>query len=141
MTARVAVVTGGTRGIGKAISIALSKAGYRVAANYGGDDGAAKAFSTETGIPTYKFDVGNFEACKEGVAKIVKVYGIAPGYGDTDMVRAGPPAVLEKIIARIPVGRLGRAEDIARSVMFLIADDADFITGSTISVNGGQHMY
>ena len=66
---------------------------------------------------------------------------IAPGYVDTDMVRAVPPQVLEKIISKIPVGRLGRAEDIARSVAFLVADDAGFITGATLSVNGGQHMY
>jgi acetoacetyl-CoA reductase len=241
MTARVAVVTGGTRGIGKAISIALKKAGYKVAATYAGDDGAAKTFNAETGIATYKFDVASFEACTTGVAQIVKDLGpvdvlinnagitrdgtlhkmdpkqwqtvidtnlgscfnmcrlvidsmrdrafgrivnvgsingqagqygqvnyaaaksgihgftkalaqegaakgitvnaIAPGYVDTDMVRAVPPPVLEKIIARIPVGRLGRAEDIARAVLFLVADDADFITGSTMSVNGGQHMY
>lgn len=241
MTARVALVTGGTRGIGKAISVGLKKAGYRVAANYGGDDAAAKAFNVETGIPVYKFDVSNFDACQTGVEQVVKDLGpvdvlvnnagitrdgtlhkmdskqwqsvidtnlgscfnmsrvvidsmrersfgrivnvgsingqagqygqvnyaaaksgihgftkalaqegaakgitvnaIAPGYVDTDMVRAVPPPVLEKIIARIPVGRLGRAEDIARAVLFLVADDADFITGSTMSVNGGQHMY
>jgi len=241
MAARVAIVTGGTRGIGKAISIALKNAGRKVAANYSGNDDAAKAFTAETGIPHYKFDVSNFKACQEAVAKIVadlgpieilvnnagitrdgtihkmdldqwqavidtnlgscfnmcravidgmrhKSFGrivnigsingqmgqygqvnyaaaksgihgftkalaqegaakgvtvnaIAPGYVDTDMVRAVPPAVLEKIIARIPVGRLGHAEDVARGVLFLTADDADFITGSTLSINGGQHMY
>ncbi|MBY0429810.1 MAG: SDR family oxidoreductase, partial [Rhodospirillales bacterium] len=78
---------------------------------------------------------------QEGAAKGITVNAIAPGYVDTDMVRAVPQAVLEKIIARIPVGRLGRAEDIARCVTFLVADDADFITGSTLSINGGQHMY
>ena len=241
MVSRVAVVTGGTRGIGKAISIALKNAGHKVAANYSGNDEAAKAFSAETGIPTYKFDVSSFDACKAGLEKVAKDLGpvdilvnnagiardgtlhkmsaeqwaavidtnlggcfntcravidgmrerafgrivnvgsingqagqygqvnyaaaksgihgftkalaqegankgvtvnaIAPGYVDTDMVRAVPPPVLEKIIAKIPVGRLGRAEDIARGVMFLVADDADFITGATLSINGGQHMY
>ena len=241
MTARVALVTGGTRGIGKAISIALKNAGRKVAANYSGNDDAAKAFTAETGIPHYKFDVSKFDECKAAVAKIVSDVGpieilvnnagitrdgtlhkmdleqwqavidtnlgscfnmcravidgmraksfgrivnigsingqmgqygqvnyaaaksgmhgftkalaqegaakgitvnaVAPGYVDTDMVRAVPPPVLEKIIARIPVGRLGHAEDIARGVVFLTADDADFITGSTLSINGGQHMY
>jgi acetoacetyl-CoA reductase len=238
---RVAVVTGGTRGIGRAIAIALHKAGYKVAANYGSDDAAAARFQTETGIPVFKFNVGDFDQCARGVAgveaelgpvevlvnnagitrdttihrmsfeqwnaviqtnlascfnmsraviegmrerkfgRIVNVgsingqagqYGqvnyaaaksgihgftkalaqegaargitvnaVAPGYVDTDMVRAVPADVLEKIVARIPVGRLGKAEDIARTVLFLVADDADFITGSTLSVNGGQHMY
>ncbi len=238
---RVAIVTGGTRGIGKAISIALKNAGYKVAANYSGNDSAAQAFTAETGIPTYKFDVSSFDACRDGVARVVKDLGpvevlvnnagitrdstlhkmepdhwqkvidtnigscfnmsrvvidsmraanfgrivnvgslngqagqygqvnyaaaksgihgftkalaqegaakgitvnaIAPGYVDTDMVRSVPAPVLEKIIARIPVGRLGHAEDIARGVLFLVADDADFITGSTLSINGGQHMY
>ncbi len=241
MSARVAVVTGGTRGIGKAISIALKQAGYKVAANYSGNDEAAKAFTAETGIKTYKFDVADFSAVQKAVAQIaaelgpvdvlvnnagitrdttmhkmtpdlweavidtnlggcfnmcravidgmrarsfgrivnvgsingqagqygqvnyaaaksgihgftkalaqegagkgITVNAIAPGYVDTDMVRAVPPPVLEKIIAKIPMGRLGRAEDIARGVMFLVADDADFITGSTLSINGGQHMY
>ena len=238
---RVAVVTGGTRGIGRAIAVALKEAGYKVAANYGRDDATAKAFQRETGIPVYKFDVGNHEACAEGVKAIeaelgpievlvnnagitrdgtmhrmsfehwqeviktnlsscfnmsravidgmrdrrfgrivnigsingqagqygqvnyaaaksgihgftkalaqegasrgITVNAVAPGYVDTEMVRAVPADVLEKIIARIPVGRLGKAEDIARTVLFLVADEADFITGSTLSVNGGQHMY
>jgi acetoacetyl-CoA reductase len=239
--ARTAVVTGGTRGIGKAIAIALKNAGYKVAANYGSDDAAAEQFQNETGIPVFKFNVADFQACKDGIAAIeaelgpvevlvnnagitrdttmhrmsfeqwdaviqtnlascfnmsravidgmrdrhfgrivnvgsingqagqygqvnyaaaksgihgftkalaqegaargITVNAVAPGYVDTDMVRAVPPDVLEKIIARIPVGRLGKAEDIARTVLFLVADDADFITGSTLSVNGGQHMY
>ena len=241
MTARVAIVTGGTRGIGRAISVALKNAGHKVVANYFGNDEAARSFTAETGVATAKFDVGDFEACQKAVAQIVNEFGpieilvnnagitrdgtihkmdheqwqavidtnlgscfnmcravidgmrsksfgrivnvgsvngqmgqygqvnyaaaksgihgftkalaqegagkgitvnaIAPGYVDTDMVRAVPAPVLEKIIARIPVGRLGHAEDIARGVMFLVADDADFITGSTLSINGGQHMY
>ncbi len=239
--ARVGVVTGGTRGIGRAISVALKNAGYLVAANYGGNDQAAQLFNAETGIPVFKFDVSDFNACAEGVRAIeaalgsveilvnnagitrdatmhrmsfeqwnaviqtnltscfnmsraviegmrsrgfgrivnigsingqagqygqvnyaaaksgihgftkalaqegaargITVNAVAPGYVDTEMVRAVPPDVLEKIIARIPVGRLGKAEDIARTVLFLVADEAGFITGSTLSVNGGQHMY
>ena len=239
--ARVAVVTGGTRGIGRAISVALKNAGYKVAANYAGNDKAAEEFRAETGIAVYKFDVSKFDQCKAAIDKIaaelgpvdvlvnnagitrdgtlhrmdpaawaavietnltscfnmsrcviesmrtrkfgrivnigsingqagqygqvnyaaaksgihgftkalaqegasqgITVNAIAPGYVDTDMVRAVPPNVLEKIVARIPVGRLGKAEDIARGVLFLVADDADFITGSTMSINGGQHMY
>jgi acetoacetyl-CoA reductase len=239
--ARVALVTGGTRGIGRAISVALKDAGYTVAANYGGNDEAARKFQDETGIPAYKFDVGDFAEVEAGVRKIesdlgpvevlvnnagitrdgtlhrmsyddwdavirtnltscfnlcravidgmrsrkfgrivnigsingqagqygqvnyaaaksgihgftkalaqegashgITVNAIAPGYVDTDMVRAVPPNVLEKIVARIPVGRLGHAEDIARGVLHLVADDASFITGSTMSINGGQHMY
>jgi len=238
---RVAVVTGGTRGIGEAISLALKGAGYKVAAVYGGDEAKAKAFTQETGIPAYKIDVSNFKAVKDGIAKIaaelgpvdivvnnagitrdgtmhkmtpeqweavihtnlsscfnmcrcvidtmrergfgrivnigsingqagqygqvnyaaaksgihgftkalaqegaaknITVNAIAPGYIDTDMVRAVPPQVLEKIVAKIPVGRLGQASEIARGVLFLVADDAGFITGSTLSINGGQHMY
>ena len=239
--ARVAVVTGGTRGIGEAISVALKNAGYTVAANYAGNDEKAKEFSARTGIAAYKFDVSDFEAVKEGSAKLtaelgpvdvlvnnagitrdgvlqrmtpqqwneviatnltscfnlcrnvidgmrergfgrivnigsvngqagqygqvnyaaaksgihgftkalaqegaakgITVNAIAPGYIDTDMVRAVPPNVLEKIVARIPVGRLGKAEEIARGVLFLVSDDGGFITGSTLSINGGQHMY
>jgi acetoacetyl-CoA reductase len=241
MAGRVAVVTGGTRGIGAAISVALKNAGYRVAANYGGNDDVANKFKAETGIPVYKFDVSDFKQCEAGVKKIaaeigpvdvlvnnagitrdstihrmtfeqwnavvqtnlgscfnmcrsviegmrernfgrivnigsingqagqygqvnyaaaksgihgftkalaqegaaknVTVNAIAPGYIDTEMVRAVPEEVLKKIVARIPVGRLGKAEEIARGVLFLVADDAGFVTGSTMSINGGQHMY
>jgi acetoacetyl-CoA reductase len=241
MSGRVAIVTGGTRGIGAAISVSLRDAGYKVAAGYGGDTAKAKAFTEETGIPSWKWDVGDFGACKaavhdieqtlgpvdvlvnnagitrdatmhkmqheqwievirtnlsscfnmssavfdgmrargfgrivnigsvngqmgqygqvnyaaaksgihgftkalaqEGAPRGITVNAIAPGYIDTDMVRAVPPVVLEKIIARIPVGRLGHAEEIARGVAFLVADNAGFITGSTLSINGGQHMY
>ena len=236
-----AIVTGGTRGIGAAISVALSEDGHKVAATYAGNDEAAEAFKTETGISVYRFDVADFDQCAESVAKIetdlgpinilvnnagitrdgtlhrmnfeqwnavlqtnlsscynmcrnvidgmrergfgrivnigsvngqagqygqvnyaaaksgihgftkalalegaakgITVNAIAPGYVDTDMVRAVPEKVLEKIIATIPVGRLGYASDIARAVQFLVADDATFITGSTLSINGGQHMY
>jgi acetoacetyl-CoA reductase len=239
--ARVAVVTGGTRGIGEAISVALKDAGYKVAANYAGNDERAKAFSDRTGIASFRWDVSNFEECVAGVAKVAAALGpidvvvnnagitrdatmkkmnrqawdevldtnlggcfnmckavwdgmlnrsfgrvvnigsingqagqygqvnyaaaksgihgftkalaqegaakgitvnaIAPGYIDTDMVAAVPADVLEKIVARIPVKRLGQAHEIARGVLFLAADDAGFITGSTISINGGQHMY
>jgi acetoacetyl-CoA reductase len=238
---RVALVTGGTRGIGRTVCTTLKEAGYRVIANYYGNLDAARQFTDETGIPAARWDVSNYGECEaalhkliaehgpvevlvnnagitrdatmhrmtyqmweeviqtnltscfnmarlcidsmrehgfgrivnigsingqagqygqvnyaaaksgihgftkalaqEGAAKNITVNAIAPGYVDTDMVRAVPPAVLEKIIARIPVGRLGRAEDIARAVLFLVSDDADFITGSTLSVNGGQHMY
>ena len=236
-----AIVTGGTRGIGAAISVALSEDGHKVAATYAGNDEAAEAFKTQTGISVYRFDVADFDQCAESVSRIetdlgavgilvnnagitrdgtlhrmdfeqwnavlqtnlsscynmcrnvidgmrdrgfgrivnigsvngqagqygqvnyaaaksgihgftkalalegaakgVTVNAIAPGYVDTDMVRAVPEKVLEKIIATIPVGRLGYASDIARAVQFLVADDATFITGSTLSINGGQHMY
>ncbi len=239
--ARVALVTGGTRGIGEAIALALKAAGYKVAANYGGNDENARAFSAKHGIAAYKFDVGDFKQCEAGVARIVADLGpieilvnnagitrdgvlqrmspeawaaviqtnltscfnlcrlvidsmrekgfgrivnigsingqagqygqvnyaaaksgihgftkalaqegagkgitvnaIAPGYIDTEMVRAVPPHVLEKIVAKVPVGRLGKAEEIARGVLFLVADEGGFITGSTLSINGGQHMY
>ena len=238
---RVAIVTGGSRGIGAAISVRLKEKGYAVAAIYGGNDEAATAFNSETGIPVYKVDVSNFDACQLGVAKIasdlgpvevlvnnagitrdgtlhrmdqeswqavidtnlgscfnmcksviegmrerkfgrivnvgsingqagqygqvnyaaaksgihgftkalaqegaaqgVTVSAVAPGYVNTDMVRSVPPHILEKIVERIPVGRLGTADDIARGVLFLVADDASFVTGTTLSINGGQHMY
>jgi acetoacetyl-CoA reductase len=239
--ARVALVTGGTRGIGEAISIALKDAGCKVAANYAGTDERAQEFSKRTGIPSFKWDVSDFAACQAGVAKVeaevgsvdilvnnagitrdgtihkmdhemwqavidtnlgscfnmcratidgmrarkfgrvvnigsingqagqygqvnyaaaksgihgftkamaqegarsgITVNAIAPGYIDTDMVAAVPADVLEKIKARIPVGRLGHASEIARGVVFLTADEGGFITGSTLSINGGQHMY
>ncbi len=239
--ARVALVTGGTRGIGAAISIALKNAGRHVVASYAGNDAAAESFTKANGIPNIRFDAGDFAACETAVKRIhdehgpieilvnnagitrdttmakmtrdmwdavmdtnlgscfnlckltfdamraakfgrvvnigsingqagqygqvnyaaaksgihgftkalaqegarfgITVNAIAPGYVDTEMVRAVPPDVLTKIIARIPMGRLGHAEDIARGVAFLTADDGDFITGSTLSINGGQHMY
>jgi len=238
---RVALVTGGTRGIGGAISRSLRDAGRDVVAAYAGNIHAAKEFEENTGIKTVQVDVSDFDQvheafarikadmgpieilvnnagitrdstmhrmtfeqwkevidtnlsgvfncsraviedmrdlnfgrivnigsingqagqygqvnyaatksgihgftkalAQEGAAKGITVNAIAPGYVDTDMVRAVPPEVLEKIIARIPVGRLGHAEDIARGVLFLTADNAGFITGSTLSINGGQHMY
>jgi acetoacetyl-CoA reductase len=239
--ARVALVTGGQRGIGEAISEALKAAGRTVVASYAGNDAAAQEFTRRTNIPCFKFDVSDYAQCEQAVKRIeqeigtieilvnnagitrdstmkrltrdmwdavidtnlgscynmcklvwdgmtarkfgrivnigsvngqagqygqvnyaaaksgihgftkalaqegarsqITVNAITPGYVDTEMVRAVPPDVLEKIIARIPMGRLGRATDIARGVAFLTADDADFITGSTLSINGGQHMY
>ena len=236
---KVALVTGGTRGIGAAISVALKNAGYKVAANYAGNDEKAQAFQAETGISVFKWDVSNYEACGEGIAKVAAALGpveilvnnagitrdamfhkmtpqqwrevidtnltglfnmthqvwsgmrdanfgrivnissingqkgqmgqanysaakagdlgftkalaqegaaknitvnaICPGYIGTEMVRAIPEKVLnERIIPQIPVGRLGEPEEIARCVVFLASDDAGFITGSTISANGGQ---
>jgi acetoacetyl-CoA reductase len=239
--ARVAVVTGGTRGIGEAISVALRDAGVTVAANYAGNEDKARQFTERTGIKAYKWDVSDFDACIEGCRRIeeelgpidilvnnagitrdgtmkrmtrqawddvidvnlggcfnmakavfegmqgrkfgrivnigsingqagqygqvnyaaaksgihgftkalaqegarggVTVNAIAPGYIDTEMVAAVPEDVLAKIVARIPVGRLGKADEIARGVLFLCSDDGGFITGSTLSINGGQHMY
>ncbi|MEQ1695906.1 MAG: acetoacetyl-CoA reductase [Hyphomicrobiaceae bacterium] len=239
--ARVAIVTGGTRGIGEAISKALKAKGYRVAASYAGNDAAAQQFQAATGIPVYKWDVSSFEQCAAGIAQVEKDLGpvdvlvnnagitkdamfhkmtaeqwngvintnlnslfnmtrpvwegmrarkfgrvicvssvngqkgqmgqvnysaaksgdlgfvkalaqegaragitvnsITPGYIATEMVKAIDPAVVEKsILPYIPVGRLGEPEEIARCVVFLAADEAGFITGSTISANGGQYM-
>jgi acetoacetyl-CoA reductase len=239
--ARVALVTGGTRGIGAAISKALKDAGFTVAANYGGNDEAAQKFKGETGIPVYKFDVSDAAACEAGIRTVeselgpvdvlvnnagitrdgmfhrmtfdqwqavirtnldsmftctrpvidgmrnrgfgriviissingqkgqmgqsnysaakagvigfakalaqenankgVTVNVIAPGYISTEMVQAVPEEVLKtKILPLIPVGRLGEAEEIARTVVFLAAEDGGFITGSTLSINGGQYM-
>ena len=238
---RVALVTGGTRGIGGAISQALKEAGYRVAANYAGNDEKANAFRDATGIPVDKWDVASYEACAEGIARVeadlgpvevlvnnagitrdamfhrmtpqqwsevigtnlnglfnmthplwsgmrdrgfgriisissingqkgqmgqvnysaakagdlgftkalaqegaakgITVNAICPGYIATEMVLAVPEKVLnERIIPQIPVGRLGEPEEIARCVVFLASDDAGFITGSTISANGGQFV-
>jgi acetoacetyl-CoA reductase len=239
--AHLALVTGGTRGIGKAICVALKEAGHEVAANYVGNVEAAEKFSAETGLKAYRWDVADFSACEAGVAEVVAEHGaidilvnnagitrdgtlhrmspenwhaviatnlgscfnmcrlviepmrqrgygrivnvgsingqagqygqvnyaaaksgihgftkalaqegaaknitvnaVAPGYVDTDMVAAVPQNVLDKIVAGIPVGRLGHAEDIARGVAFLVSEEAEFITGATLSINGGQHMY
>ncbi|MBN8484671.1 MAG: acetoacetyl-CoA reductase [Sphingomonadales bacterium] len=239
--ARVAIVTGGTRGIGEAICLRLHKQGHTVIANYAGNEEKAKAFTARTGIPAIRWDVGDHEACihncndiaaefgpvdivinnagitrdgvlhkmsfddwnevmrinlggcfnmakatfpgmrergwgrivnigsingqagqygqvnyaaaksgihgftkalaQEGAKYGVTVNAIAPGYIDTDMVAAVPAPVLEKIVAKIPVGRLGHAEEIARGVAFLTSENGGFITGSTMSINGGQHMY
>jgi acetoacetyl-CoA reductase len=238
---RVAIVTGGTRGIGEAISLALKAHGLKVAANYAGNDERAKAFGDKHGIPVFKWDVSDYEACQKGVERVagelgpvdvlvnnagitrdgtilkmtyemwkevidtnlggcfnmakavfpgmrernfgrivnigsingqggqygqvnyaaaksgihgftkalaqegarynVTVNALAPGYIDTDMVAAVPADVLQKIVAKIPVGRLGHAEEIARGVAFLCSEEAGFVTGSTLSINGGQHMY
>ena len=239
--ARVAVVTGGTRGIGEAISKALKAAGYKVAANYGGNDAAAEKFKAETGINVYKWDVSSYESCVEGLKKVaadlgpvdvlinnagitkdgafhkmtleqwnavintnlnslfnmcrpviegmrsrkfgrivnissingqkgqmgqanysaakagelgftkalaqesarsgITVNAICPGYIATEMVKAVPKDVLEKnILPQIPIGRLGEPEEIARCVVFLAADDAGLITGSTLTANGGQYF-
>ncbi|WP_374764448.1 acetoacetyl-CoA reductase [Yunchengibacter salinarum] len=238
---RVAVVTGGTRGIGAAIAQRLKADGMKVAACYAGNVEKAEAFEKETGIRTFRFDVADYQAVQDGMAAIeqelgpvdvlvnnagitrdatlhkmdrdaweavidtnlgscfnmakaafpgmrerkygriinigsingqagqygqvnyaaaksgihgftkalaqegarygVTVNAVAPGYIDTDMVAAVPEEVLQKIVAKIPVGRLGKAEEIARGVAFLAAEDAGFVTGSTLSINGGQHMY
>ena len=238
---RIAVVTGGTRGIGEAISLALQAQGRMVVANYAGNEEKARAFTERTGIQAYRWDVGDHEATLEQCARIaaevgpidivvnnagitrdgvlhkmsfddwnevmrinlggcfnmakatfpgmrergwgrivnigsingqagqygqvnyaaaksgihgftkalaqegakygVTVNAIAPGYIDTDMVAAVPAPVLEKIVAKIPVGRLGQASEIARGVAFLTSEDGAFVTGSTMSINGGQHMY
>jgi acetoacetyl-CoA reductase len=238
---RVAIVTGGTRGIGEAVSLALKANGFKVAANYAGNEERAKAFADKHGIAAFKWDVSDHEACQKGVERVVSELGpvdvlvnnagitrdgtilkmtyemwkevidtnlggcfnmakavfpgmrernfgrivnigsingqggqygqvnyaaaksgihgftkalaqegarynvtvnaLAPGYIDTDMVAAVPADVLQKIVAKIPVGRLGHAEEIARGVAFLCSDEAGFVTGSTLSINGGQHMY
>ncbi|GAB3647780.1 acetoacetyl-CoA reductase [Ramlibacter alkalitolerans] len=237
---RIALVTGGTRGIGAATALVLKQAGYRVAVTYAGNEAGAQRFREATDIPAYQWSVADFAACQRGVDRLatelgpveilvnnagvthdsmlhkmtheawesvigidlggcfnmcraviggmrarsfgrivnigsvngqqgqvgqanyaaakagilgftkalaletashgITVNAIAPGYTATDMVTAVPAAILETIVARIPVGRLGKPEEIARAVLFLVADEAGFITGSTLSVNGGQHM-
>src|SRR5258708_4549021 len=127
--ARVALVTGGTRGIGAAIAKLFKDAGYKVCATYAGNDAAAQKFNAETGI------IGFTKALSlENATKGITVNCVAPGYVDTDMVAAVPPDVLKKIIMQIPAGRLGAAVDIARAVLYLAADESSFITGSTISI-------
>jgi acetoacetyl-CoA reductase len=238
---RIAIVTGGTRGIGEAICQTLQKQGFTVVANYGGNDAKAQEFTARTGISAYKWDVGDHQAALAGCARVeaevgpidvlvnnagitrdgtlhkmsfddwnevmrinlggcfnmakatfpgmrergwgrivnigsingqagqygqvnyaaaksgihgftkalvqegakfgVTVNAIAPGYIDTDMVAAVPAPVLEKIVAKIPVGRLGHASEIARGVAFFASEDGGIVTGSTLSINGGQHMY
>lgn len=237
---RVALVTGGTRGIGAAIAVALKEAGYTVAANFAGNEEAAAAFTAKTGIATYKWSVADYDACVAGIAKVeadlgpvdvlinnagitrdgmfhkmtreqwqevidtnlsgvfnmthplwngmrerkfgrivnissingqkgqmgqanysaakagdlgftkalaqegafkgITVNAICPGYIGTEMVMAVPEKVRESIVAQIPVGRLGEPEEIARCVVFLASDDAGFVTGSTITANGGQYF-
>ena len=238
--AKVALVTGGSRGIGAAISVALKKAGYTVAANYAGNDEAAEKFKAETGIPVYKWSVADYDACAAGIGRVeadlgpidvlvnnagitrdamfhrmtreqwkdvidtnlnglfnmthpvwsgmrerkfgrivnissingqkgqmgqanysaakagdigftktlaqegaragITVNAICPGYIGTEMVRAVPEKVLETIVAAIPAGRLGEPDEIARCVVFLASEDSGFITGSTLTANGGQYM-
>lgn len=237
---RVALVTGGTAGIGAATAVMLAQAGYRVGASYAGDGERAEAFSRRSGVPAFRWDVADAEACLAGVAEVERVLGpvdilinnagitrdasfakmtqqqwrqviavdldscfamskavwpgmkarkwgrivnissvngqagqfgqvnysaakagilgftkalalegardgitvnaIAPGYIDTDMVKDVAPDILEKIVAHIPIGRLGQPEEIARCVLFLVAQEAGFITGSTLSANGGMRM-
>jgi acetoacetyl-CoA reductase len=238
---RIALVTGGTRGIGEAISRMLKSAGYRVAANYASNDKAAQAFEKDTDIAVFKWDVANLNECQKGVAQVAKELGgpveilvnnagitrdsamhkmteeswstvvqtnltscfnmcrvvidpmreagfgriinissmngqlgqfgqtnysaakagifgftkalarecaakgitvnaVSPGYIETDMIRSVKKEILEKIIANIPVGRLGKPEEIARAVLFLADENASFVTGETLSINGGQYM-
>lgn len=241
MTQRIALVTGGTRGIGEAIARGLKNAGYLVAANYASRDDVAEAFKKETSIPVFKWDIANFDACQNGVAQVqatlggtveilvnnagitrdgamhkmtaenweavvqtnlnscfnmtravldpmrdkkfgriinissmngqlgqfgqtnysaakagifgftkalaresagrgITVNAVSPGYINTDMLKGIKDDIMKQIIAGIPVGRLGEPEEIARAVLFLAADEAGFITGETLSINGGQYM-
>ena len=177
---RTAIVTGGTRGIGESIAVALQKAGHKVAATYAGNEDAAAKFTNATGIKAYKFDVADYAACEAGIAAIeadqgptdilvsnagvtqdapfhkmsaeqwqkviscdldsITVNAIAPGYIGTEMVAALDQKVLDSIVGQIPVGRLGTPNEIADCVTFLASEQAGFITGSTLSINGGQYI-
>ena len=120
----------------------MREAGYGRIVNVGSINGQAGQYG-QVNYAAAKSGIHGFTKAlaQEGAPKGITVNAIAPGYVDTDMVRAVPPAVLDKIIAKIPVGRGGKAEDIARAVSFLVGEDSGFITGATLSVNGGQHMY
>src|SRR5437868_6360384 len=159
---RIGIVTGGTRGkmggvqwdvvldtnlggcfnMCKAVWDGMINRGFGRVVNIGSINGQAGQYG-QVNYAAAKSGIHGFTKAlaQEGAAKGVTVNAIAPGYIDTDMVAAVPAPVLEKIVARIPVGRLGHANEIARGVLFLVADEAGFITGSTLSINGGQHMY
>jgi len=133
---------GGCCNRAKAVWEGMLSRGFGRVVNIGSINGQAGQYG-QVNYAAAKSGIHGFTKAlaQEGAAKGVTVNAIAPGYIDTDMVSAVPANVLEKIVARIPVGRLGKADEIARGVLFLIADDAGFITGSTLSINGGQHMY
>ena len=133
---------GGCFNMCKAVWDGMLERGFGRVVNIGSINGQAGQYG-QVNYAAAKSGIHGFTKAlaQEGAAKGITVNAIAPGYIDTDMVAAVPPNVLEKIVARIPVGRLGQAEEIARGVAFLVADDAGFITGSTLSINGGQHMY
>src|SRR3954467_655233 len=133
---------GGCFNMAKAVWEGMTGRGYGRIVNIGSINGQAGQYG-QVNYAAAKSGIHGFTKAlaQEGAGRGVTVNAVAPGYVDTEMVRAVPKDVLEKIVARIPVGRLGKAEDISRTVLFLVADDADFITGSTLSINGGQHMY
>ena len=125
-----------------AVIIGMRDRGFGRIVNIGSINGQAGQYG-QVNYAAAKSGIHGFTKAlaQEGAAKGITVNAIAPGYIDTDMVRAVPPNVLETIVAKVPVGRLGKASEIARGVLFLVADDAGFVTGSTLSINGGQHMY
>ena len=133
---------GGCFNCARAVIDGMRERGFGRIVNIGSINGQAGQYG-QVNYAAAKSGIHGFTKAlaQEGAAKGITVNAIAPGYVDTEMVRAVPPDVLEKIIAGIPVGRLGKAEDISRGVLFLTADNADFLTGSTLSINGGQHMY
>jgi acetoacetyl-CoA reductase len=133
---------GGCFNMAKAVWEGMMGRGFGRVVNIGSINGQAGQYG-QVNYAAAKSGIHGFTKAlaQEGAPKGVTVNAIAPGYIDTDMVAAVPPNVLEKIVARIPVGRLGKAHEIARGVLFLVADDAGFVTGSTMSINGGQHMY